>query len=390
LITHRFEIGKAVAAYEMILKGKERYIGVLINYPETGKHKSIVRSPLRTGRSGPEGRTTGSRSSIGYIGAGLFTRNFLLPRTKAMPAVTHIGIASQTALSARNAADRFGFGYATTDYRALLDDPEVGSLFVTTRHNLHGRFVTEALAAGKSVFVEKPLCISREELEAVQVAYATAPGRCVLMVGFNRRFAPLAQRLKDFMGHRTSPLQMIFRVNAGYIPPDHWTQDPAVGGGRIIGEACHYIDFFTYLTGSAPLEVSAASIGGGPTRFLQDDNVSLTLRFGDGSLGTIIYTALGSKTFSRERCEVYCEERVGVLEDFRTLELIKGSRKDRTRLRSQDMGYAAELEQFFRLDRGLSDELFRDAALTTAASFAAVESLHSHQPISVLVAGEKR
>jgi len=390
LITHRYEIDKAVAAYEMILKGKERYIGVLIDYPTTGEREKTTRSPARTKGEQPEPATKNIRTNVGYIGAGLFTRNFLFPRTKAMPGVTHVGVASQTALSARNAADKFAFGYATTDHRALLSDPAIGSICVTTRHNLHGRFVTEALAAGKSVFVEKPLCITREELRGVQEAYESAPGGTVLMVGFNRRFAPLTQKLKDFVAHRSSPLQMIYRVNAGYIPPDHWTQDPSVGGGRIIGEVCHFIDFFVYLTGSAPLEVSAASIGGEPTRYLQDDNVGMTLRFGDGSLGTIVYTALGSKTFSRERCEVYCEERVGVLEDFRTLELVKGSRRERTRLRNQDMGYTAELEHFFRMDRHVSDELFRDAVLTTAASLAAVESLRSHRPVSVRPAGEEQ
>ncbi len=386
LITHRFTIDKAVSAYDMILKGKTRYIGVVIGYPVMADQDASVRVPVARKR-GQAATQASDRKHVGYIGAGLFTRNFLMPRTASLPGVNHVAVASNTSLSSRNAADKFGFARATTDHRTLLTDPSIGSIFVTTRHNLHGRFVVDALAAGKSVFVEKPLCITNEDLGAIEDAYRASAPHQVLMVGFNRRHSPLARRLRQFVEGRTSPLQMMFRVNASYIPPDHWTQDPAVGGGRIIGEGCHFIDFMQYLSGSAPVEVFASSTGGARTRYIPDDNVSICVRFADGSLGTVIYTALGSKTYSRERLEVFCEETVGVLEDFRVLELVKGSSRKSVKLRNQDMGYTAELETFFGMDRTTSDALCTEAVQTTLVTFGAVEALRSRRPVTLRTPG---
>jgi predicted dehydrogenase/threonine dehydrogenase-like Zn-dependent dehydrogenase len=381
LITHRVPIEEAVDAYEMILKGKTRYIGVVIQYPGDDVPGQTV--AVRAARPADIVAASGDRKRIAYIGAGLFTRNFLMPRTAKLPGVVHAAVASQTSLSSRNAADKFGFASATTDHHTVLTDASIGSVFVTTRHDLHGRFVAECLTAGKSVFVEKPLCITPEGLSAVRGAYSTSSPDQVLMVGFNRRHSPLALQLGDFLKGRTSPVQMLFRVNASYIPADHWTQNPAIGGGRIIGEGCHFIDLMHFLAGSDPVEVYAASTGGPRTRYIPDDNVSITVRYADGSLGTVIYTALGSKAYSRERLEVYCEESVAVLDDFRSLELVKGSARRMVKLRNQDMGYTAELAQFFAQDRATSDALYDSAVLTTLVSFGAVESLRTRQPVSI-------
>ncbi|MBW1992788.1 MAG: Gfo/Idh/MocA family oxidoreductase, partial [Deltaproteobacteria bacterium] len=241
-----------------------------------------------------------------------------------MSGVNLVGAATTTGVTARHLAQKFGFAYATTDYREILKDPAIGSVLITTRHNSHARLVLEALAAGKHVFVEKPLCLTWAELDEIQTAH---DGSRILMVGFNRRYAPLAQKLKAALAGRTTPLMMVYRINAGYIPPDHWVHDPEVGGGRLVGEVCHFIDFLHYLTDSEAIQVRVTPIEGDCGKYRPDDNLCITLAFGDGSVGTILYTAKGSKTFSRERLEVYGDEFVGVIEDFRRAEIVKGGRK---------------------------------------------------------------
>jgi predicted dehydrogenase len=294
------------------------------------------------------------------------------------------GVAASTGLSAQHLAAKHGFGYATTDYRQLLEDPAIGSVIIATRHDSHDRFVVEGLKAGKHIFVEKPLCIDQRGLEAIVAARKTSSQTC-LMVGFNRRHSQLGRRLKSSSADRTGPMQILIRVNAGYVPPDSWVHDPASGGGRIIGEVCHFVDFLQYLTGADPLEASAESIGGSLGKYRADDNVSISLRFSDGSLGTILYTALGSKSFSRERVEVYAGESVGVLDDFRSLELTGPAGRIRKRLLNQDLGYAAELETFFTGPEEMNASMFREAVWTTAATLAIVRSLQEHRPMAVRV-----
>jgi len=186
---------------------------------------------------------------------------------------------------------------------------------------------------------------------------------------------------------RMSPMQIHYRVNAGYLPPDHWTQDPNVGGGRIVGEACHFVDFLQFLTSEEPLDVFASSIGGNTGRFAVGDNVEITVRFSGGSLGTITYTALGSKTFSRERIETYCDESVAVLEDFRRLEYVKGAKRKTAKLWNQDMGYHNELEYFLNVSPGEAGRVLRDATLTTLATFAAETSLRTRSSVSIASPG---
>jgi predicted dehydrogenase len=383
LITHRFSIENATLAYDMILKGSERYIGVVITYPnDSPTDRSVTLSKRSVSfQSSGIGNT---RSSIGVIGAGMFTKNVLLPTARKVPGLQFIGIAAKTGVSSQHVGNKFGFQYATTDPQAILDDKRIGSILITTRHNLHADLVVDALAAGKNVFVEKPLCITREQLSRITDAHASLKGSSLIMVGFNRRYSPLGVRLKDFFTGRTSPMQIHYRVNAGYIPPDHWTQDPGIGGGRIIGEVCHFIDLLQFITSEDPVEVFASSIGGDTGRFALEDNVEICVRFSGGSLGTITYTALGTKTFSRERMEVYCDESVAVLEDFRRLEIIKGAKKKITKLWSQDVGYFNELEHFFKASPSDPKPLLRDAALTTMTTFAAVSSLRTRKNVVVL------
>jgi len=273
----------------------------------------------------------------------MFTKNILLPALKQVRNLRLVGVATTTGVTAQHIAKKFGFAYATTDYREILGDPGIGSVLITTRHNLHGRLVLEALAAGKHVFVEKPLCLTEAELQVIISAY---DGTRLLMVGFNRRFAPLAQEVKKFLAGRRTPLVMSYRVNAGYIPPDSWVHDPEVGGGRLLGEVCHFIDFLHYLSGSPAVQVSAVALSGALGQYRRDDNFMLSLTFQDGSLGNIIYTAKGTKSFSRERLEVFAEESVAVIEDFRRGLLVQGGRSRSLKKLSMDLGYRGEMEFF--------------------------------------------
>jgi predicted dehydrogenase len=390
LITHRVPIDRAVDAYEMILKGRERYIAVLITYPQDVSGETIV----RVGKKGESGKIPstdeGLRRNVGVIGAGMFTKNVLLPAAKKLKGLRFVGIAAEHGVSSRHVGEKFGFGYATSDASEILNDDSIGSVLITTRHNLHARFVNDALRAGKHVFVEKPLCLTHEELRDLEETFKTSRGGLMFMVGFNRRYSLLSQELKKAFEQRNSPLVSHFRVNAGFIPAEHWTQDPDVGGGRIIGEVCHFVDYLQFLTDSDPIKVFAQSIGGTTGRFLQDDNVHLSLQFADGSLGSITYTAQGTKMFSRERLEVFCGESVAVLDDFRALEIISAAKRRKKRLWSQDMGYRNELSYFTNGSPEDSAERFRQAALTTLATFAAVESLRTGRPVEITELGKLR
>ncbi|MEJ2671067.1 MAG: Gfo/Idh/MocA family oxidoreductase [Deltaproteobacteria bacterium] len=346
LITHRFPIQDALQAYELILENKEPYIGVVLAYPP-GESATAEAAPsarkvwLKSVPTPSEATAPG----LGLIGGGMFTKNILLPTLNKISGVPRQGVATTTGISARHIAQKFGFAYASTDYQEILQDASIGRVMITTRHNLHGRLVAETLAANKDVFVEKPLCLTEEELGEIEEVY---DGSRLLMVGFNRRFAPLALDVKSFLKNRVTPLVMIYRVNAGYIPDDSWVHDPEVGGGRIHSEVCHFIDFLLYITDSEPIQVHTNAISGQMGKYRRDDNLAITLLFQDGSVGTIIYTAKGSKSFSRERFEVFCEDSVAVIEDFRRGQLVQGGRTRHLKKLSMDMGYQAEMEVFLR------------------------------------------
>jgi predicted dehydrogenase/threonine dehydrogenase-like Zn-dependent dehydrogenase len=378
LITHRFSIGEALKAYDLILENKEPYIGVVLNYAqEPSPHVAPPDSPrtvwLQPAVSRPE---TVDRLKVGLIGGGLFTKNVLLPAVKKIAGVKLVGAATTTGVTCQHLAKKYGFAYATTDYQQIMGDPAIGSVLITTRHNSHGRLVMEALQAGKHVFVEKPLCLTEEELEAISQAY---DGSRLLMVGFNRRFAPLALKVKTFLAGRTTPLVMVYRVNAGYLPDDSWVHDPEAGGGRLLGEVCHFIDFLQFVCDSRPVRISVTPISGALGKYRADDNLSLNLLFADGSIGSVIYTAKGSKAFSRERVEIFGEESVAVVEDFRRAQFVRGGKVKKVRKFSMDMGYVPEMETFFTATGQIQSfgELFDSYAASTLATIKAQEALRT-------------
>jgi predicted dehydrogenase/threonine dehydrogenase-like Zn-dependent dehydrogenase len=387
LITHRFPVDRAPDAYELITgKRDETYLGVLLNYPEPAKiDEAPDRSPLPKRRREDLQRESVQRVRVGALGAGNFAQAVLLPALQRIPQIELVGVASASGLSARTAADRFGFAYATGDEIQILEDEGINTVAVLTRHHLHARQVLAGLAAGKHVFCEKPLALTQEELDEIADALGQRRGgRPLLTVGFNRRFAPLARKMSTFLEGRQEPLYVHYRVNAGYLAPEHWLHDPEQGGGRIVGEVCHFIDFLTFLMGQPPISVSAQALPDGG-RYRQD-NVTLELSFLDGSLGTIAYLANGDKAFPKERVEVFSGGQIAVLDNFRTLEMVeRGRRKvDRARFR-QDKGHRAEWEAFAgAILHGGAPPIPYDQLLgTTRTTFAALQSLRTGERIKL-------
>jgi predicted dehydrogenase/threonine dehydrogenase-like Zn-dependent dehydrogenase len=370
LITHTFALDDAPEAYNLINTGKERYIGVLLQYSPNGTGASGTVTHLPG--SGKRKRSAGIRT-IGCIGAGVHALSSLYPHLPGLP-VNLAGLATATGLSAHSVAKKYGFSYCTTDYQKILDDPDVDAVMIATRNDLHAPMAIDALHAGKDVFVEKPLATDIDELRKVVEAWNESGQR--LMVGFNRRYSPLARRMKEFFGNRSTPAVLHYRVNAGQIPPEHWVHDDEQGGGMLISECCHFIDFMQFITGARPIQVYARAIE--PTGTLQKyDNFQATLTFDDGSLGTVTYTTLGDPSYPKETVEVFCDNAVGRITDFRDLELRRDGKASRERRwLAQDKGFAGELLAFAKGE--VPD--FAGSVSTTLATFLAWESIDTGTP----------
>lgn len=364
LVTDRFVFNDALSAYEKIQNDADS-LGVILQYPTNIDKSAIVTITPKT-------IPAAAQAVVGVIGAGNFSKGILLPAlSKASAQIVYI--ADLNSAAAHYAANKFRANQATTDYRIILEDPNVTTVFIAVGHHLHARFVCEALDAGKHVFVEKPLAMNKDELYLVSKAAGKAEGK-LLMVGFNRRFSPHTIKIKKLIANRNEPLCMNMTVNAGYVPSDHWVQDPARGGGRIIGEGCHFIDLLSFLANSPVTTVSAAMVGGSAA--VRTDKMSIVLGFADGSVGTGNYFANGSKRYPKEMLEVFSDGRVLKMENFRVTRGygFAGFKKFKT-LR-QDKGHKNEVAAF--IDRVLAggESLipFDQLANITTASFAAMES----------------
>jgi predicted dehydrogenase/threonine dehydrogenase-like Zn-dependent dehydrogenase len=372
LITHRFPIERATEAYDVITgKKKEPFIGVLLTYESMRSDARAARVEFRA----PTAPRT-SRVALGVLGAGLFANATLLPAIKKVDGIDLVGIASASGLHAQHAAKKFGFAYAASSDDEIINDPNINTVAILTRHNTHADLVLKALQAGKHVFVEKPLAINVEQLEQITESLKSNL-QFLLAVGFNRRFAPLAIQLASHFAHRTEAMYAHYRVNAGYIPLNHWTQDPDVGGGRIIGEGCHFVDFITFLVGQSPASVSAVGLpDGGKYR---EDNLSMTFTFPDGSVGVVDYLANGDKSFPKERLEVFCGGKIAVLDDFRSLETIHNGKRKFIQ-QAQDKGWQDEWLSFAKTirDGGEPPIPYEHLIGVTYATFAAVESVHTN------------
>lgn len=314
LVSHRFPIDAAERAYALLdSENTEPSLGILLTYPTPSEQPESALRQATVQVSATAGKALPGVPVLGLIGAGNYAAAMLIPAFKATGARLK-SVASAQGVSGLHAARKFGIEAATTDADAVMDDADVNAVVITTRHDSHARFVLSALERGKHVFVEKPLCLTLVELEAIQQAYQARLGAGptpLVMVGFNRRFSPLVRKMQDLLGGVAGAKSFVMTVNAGAIPHHHWSQDPAVGGGRIVGEACHFIDLLRFLAGCSITECRRSA--------MNDDTVSLQLAFADGSIGTVHYLANGSKAFPKERLEVFCAGRVLQLDNFRRL-----------------------------------------------------------------------
>ncbi|MEO8219101.1 MAG: Gfo/Idh/MocA family oxidoreductase, partial [Acidobacteriota bacterium] len=314
LISHRFDIDDAPDAYSLLVSG-EPSLGILLRYPQdAGKDSSadlLTRTITLENAAAPA-----SKGVAGFIGAGNYGGRILISAFRDAGATLH-SIASAGGVSAVHYGKKFGFSRVSTDASALIGDPEIDLVVISTRHDTHARFVEQSLSAGKNVFAEKPLCLTHAELDRI-ASLASQPDSSRLMVGFNRRFAPHTRRMKELLQATAASKAFVMTVNAGSVPNEHWLQDAAVGGGRLVGEACHFIDLLRFLADSpiSGFDVFPLRDPGGPPR---PDKATITLSFADGSIGSIHYLANGDKAFPKERLEVFSGGRVLQLDNFRKL-----------------------------------------------------------------------
>ena len=372
LITHRFKIDEGERAYELITSDQP-YLGVLLQYDTERAIESRIALPKTATAAAQAVR-------IGLIGAGDYAKSMLLPNFKAFGADFQ-SIATASGVTARAVGEQYGFRFCVSGADEVINDADANLIVIATRPASHGDLARRALEAGKHVFVEKPLAVTEDELNGV-VAAAASGGQ--LMVGFNRRFSPLARAAQDFFKGRQSPLSINYRVNAGRFSPNHWVQDPDEGG-RIIGEVCHFVDFVHFLTGSLTTRVFAESVASRNAEATDEDSVFITLRLADGSNASIAYLAEGDKALAKERIEVFGGGRSLVIDDFRTGTVYENGREKTRKLREQDKGQRDEIKAV--MDVVLEGKpvpiSIEDLATTTRATFRIKESLRTGLPVEV-------
>jgi polar amino acid transport system substrate-binding protein len=391
LTTHRYTVEAAPAAYALITRSKtrkrEHYIGILIDYGNDGTERAKG-LPQRIEVFPAGGTSTPTAAGVGFLGAGNFAQGFLLPQIQRAGNTSLVGVCTANGLNATNIARNFGFQFATTDPKEILGQESINTVFIATRHNLHASYVIDALKAGKHVFVEKPLALNAGELKAIQKAYKSvieARQSPILMVGFNRRFAPHAQHVKRFFENALEPYTIQYRVNAGFVPRTHWTRDLSEGGGRILGEICHFVDLMLYLTDSIPMRIYAetlSSVGGAST---EDDSVAVALKFRNGSIGTIMYQANGDASLPKERVEISSTGRTAVIDNFQHLSLYQQGKKREFKLSNIDKGHRDEVRAFLQAIRsGAPSPIpFESLVTTTVATLKILESLQTGVPVAL-------
>ncbi len=380
LITHRFPFEKALDSYDMILQGNEPFLGVVLEY-ETDRSQDAGRIILDNSLREPVD-TVG----LGVIGAGNFAKGVLLPRLQKNSDVRFEGIVTARGMSAKDVGNQFGFRYCADDNQTLYEDAAINTLLVATRHNLHGREVLAALTHGKNVFVEKPLATTIEDLKEIsalsakKLATGSAP---IVMVGFNRRFSPFIQTMKESMAGVGAPIVISYTVNAGFLPKDSWVQDPEEGGGRIIGEVCHFIDLIGFLVASPIRTIMAASVQSNDQAATDRDSVCITMTYENGSLANILYHALGNSEYPKEVVEVAAGRQTYLLNDYRSLDIFAG--KNKKQKSPQDKGFDAELDAFIgAVKNGTPSPIsMAEQIETTLAAFAVHRSLDTGTIVDV-------
>ena len=380
LVSQRFSIEQAKRGYEVLLDTSSPCLGIVLTYnpsPDLLRDRVVQISPSK-----PAGQVT-----LGLIGVGNHVRDRLLPGFAGWKAVQFRGVCTTTPVKARDLAQKLSASFCTSHYQEILQDSSINAVLIGTRHDSHGFLVREALEAGKHVFVEKPLCLKEEELQDIKQAYRKSAHQGLqLFVGFNRRFSQHLEKAKEFFQGRRNPLIMNFRVNAGMIPDTHWIQDPAIGGGRLVGEVCHFVDYLQALCGALPVSVHANRIAF-HTSGVTDDQCLISLQFQDGSIGVIVYAAGGDTAVPKERLEVFGDDKTLIMDDFRTSELYANEKKRVFRSSHQDKGFQEEINQFVTgITRGDQPVIpFCEIEAVTQTCFLASRSLMTGERYPIVV-----
>lgn len=361
--THEFAFDDAPKAFDLVVSRTEPFIGIALKY-DTNKSHSKSKIVFENNQGTPI-----SRVNVSFIGAGSYAQGNLLPNIPVNAQVSKIGVLTNTGTTSKRVAEKFKFNFCTTLENDVLDE-KTNTVFVATRHDSHGAYVLKALEQNKHVFVEKPLCLKESELE--EIIDAQQQSQTAVMIGFNRRFSPLTQKIKNVVG--SGPMSMIYRINAGAIPKDTWIQDMEVGGGRILGEACHFIDYLTYLNGSLPTKVSAQVLAD-PKNL--NDTVNILLQFENGSTGVVCYYANGAKSLAKEYVEVFASGTTAILNNFKELRIYGKGKPSKTKLLNQNKGQKEMVEGFVNgiIANGNAPIPFSEIVAVTKASFKVLDSI---------------
>lgn len=379
LVTHRFPIERAAEAYAVLQgHGAGRPLGIVLDYPAREPGPAVIRLPGRA----REGGRAPAAVTVGLVGAGLFARTTLLPLLRRLPGVRLAGVATRSGSGAHHVARAFGFEYAAAETDRILDDPDIRCVIIATRHDSHAALAARALRAGKDVFVEKPLALSAAELAEVAEAWRAGGGR--LMVGFNRRHSPHTDAARRHLAGAAGPWLVHCRVNAGEVPAGSWVNDPAMGGDRVRGELCHFVDLALAVVGEPAVAVEAAALPPARAGAPAEDVVAL-LRFADGSLADLLYTARGHRRLPRERVEAFRGGRVAVIDNFRLTRCYGAGAPARQRTWRPDRGHRTELAVWFEaLREGRPAPVpFEAYAASTLATLAVAEALRTGRPVAV-------
>lgn len=380
LITHKIPIQNGLTAYDLITgKIKEKYIGILIEYSKETKDLSkelrkieLTISPIKD-----------NEVKVGFIGAGNFAQSYLIPPLQKLK-VPLVGLATSKPVNAKTIAKKFNFNFATTETRDIFDNDEINTIFIATRHDSHAKYVIEGIKSNKNIFVEKPLAINENELNDIEKAIEDYNYNKILFVGFNRRFSKPFKLIKEFFSGVKEPLMIHYRVNAGFIPKGHWIQDPSQGG-RIIGEACHFIDTMIFLTGSLPKSLFAESIVSDNTKTNNHDTVSIIIKFENGSIGNLLYLANGDNSVPKEYCEVYGGGQTAIMNNFKEVILYKNNRRKKHRFDGKK-GHYEEVKHFINVCYGKEalQLTIQEIISTTKTTFTAISSLLKNDNLKII------
>ena len=377
IITHTYNIDQAIEAYDLITgKKEEKYLGVVIKYDDASNFDQHFKRSINVNKSTS---TTDSNINIGFIGAGNFAQSYLLPNLGKLAQLQTV--CTNKPVNSKSVAEKFGFKYATTDPDEIFSNDSINTVFIATRHDTHAKYVLAAIKANKNVFVEKPLAITQVELTNIQEANINNSN--YLLVGFNRRFSKPIIEIKNFFKNIREPLVMNFRVHAGYIPKEHWVQGTEQGG-RIVGEACHFIDTMQYLTSSSIQRVFATSINTSNSKLVKNDNINVALEFSDGSIGNLQYLSNGDSSVPKEMLEVFGSGKTAIMNNFKRVDFFENNRITKKKY-DGSKGHKEEIEHFLSVIKGENNNPISSNSLfeTTAVTFKILESLRNSMPVEL-------